>query len=90
MTYKETRKQKLKTNKTRCLKNKKKRTYKQRDYYSGDGMLTTIWGPAMWHTLHTISFNYPVKPSCDDKKNYRNLGKGKNFHKKTSSKVWSE
>ena len=71
MTYKETRKQKLKTNKTRCLKNKKKRTYKQRDYYSGDGMLTTIWGPAMWHTLHTISFNYPVKPSSKEKKNYR-------------------
>ena len=37
------------------------------DYNSGDGMLTAIWGPPMWHTLHTISFNYPVKPSKEQK-----------------------
>lgn len=41
------------------------------DYNSNDGMLTTIWGPALWHTLHTMSFNYPVKPTVDDKKHYR-------------------
>ena len=40
------------------------------DYNSGDGMLTAIWGPPMWHTLHTISFNYPVKPSKEQKDNY--------------------
>ena len=36
-------------------------------------MLTSIWGPGMWHFLHSMSFNYPVKPSDDDKINYRNF-----------------
>jgi hypothetical protein len=49
----------------------KKTPFKQEDYNSNDGMLTTIWGPGMWHYLHTISFNYPVKPSCDDKRKYQ-------------------
>ena len=40
------------------------------DYNSGDGMLTAIWGPPMWHTLHTISFNFPIKPSKEQKENY--------------------
>ena len=26
------------------------------------GMMTAIWGPTLWHSLHTISFNYPIKP----------------------------
>ena len=38
------------------------------DYNSGDGMLTSVWGPSMWHTLHTISFNYPVNPTNKQKK----------------------
>jgi hypothetical protein len=50
---------------------KNKRIFKKKDYYSGDGMLTTVWGPSMWHFLHTMSFNYPTNPSEDDKKNYR-------------------
>ena len=37
---------------------------------SGDGMLTAVWGPPMWHTLHTISFNYPIKPTKDQKEHY--------------------
>ena len=36
-------------------------------------MLTTIWGPSIWHYLHTMSFNYPVKPTAQDKKYYRNF-----------------
>jgi hypothetical protein len=52
-------------------KNKTKRIFKKKDYNSGDGMLTTIWGPSMWHYLHTMSFNYPVKPTNEDKHNYR-------------------
>jgi hypothetical protein len=40
---------------------------------SGDGMLTTVWGPSMWHYLHTMSFNYPVKPTSQDKKHYRDF-----------------
>ena len=71
MTNKQTRRRKTKTNKRRSKKDKKKRTYKRKDYYSGDGMLTTVWGPAMWHSLHTISFNYPVKPTRKEMKNYR-------------------
>ena len=50
-----------------------KRTYTTSEYNSGDGMLTAVWGPSMWHVLHTISFNYPVEPTCDDKRNYREL-----------------
>jgi hypothetical protein len=52
-------------------KNKTKRVFKKKDYVSGDGMLTAVWGPGMWHFLHTMSFNYPVNPTLEDKKNYR-------------------
>ena len=49
------------------------RIFKKKDYASGDGMLTTVWGPSMWHFLHTMSFNYPVVPTADDKKHYRDF-----------------
>lgn len=62
-----TRKEKRSKMKTR------KRTYKRNEYSSADGMLTTVWGPSMWHYLHTMSFNYPVEPSIKDKKHYRNF-----------------
>tara|TARA_R110001592_G_scaffold154481_4_gene383438 strand:+ start:1447 stop:2043 length:597 start_codon:yes stop_codon:yes gene_type:complete len=51
-------------------KSKTKKVYNNKEYSSGDGMLTTVWGPSMWHYLHTMSFNYPVKPTSNDKKNY--------------------
>ena len=54
-------------------KAKTRKVYSKKDYSSGDGMLTTVWGPSMWHFLHTMSFNYPVKPTADDKKNYSNF-----------------
>jgi hypothetical protein len=54
-------------------KTKKQRVFKKGDFYSGDGFLTTVWGPAVWHTLHTISFNYPVSPTVEQKKQYRNF-----------------
>jgi len=44
--------------------------YQAEDYSSNDGMLTTVWGPGMWHYLHTMSFNYPVDPTCADKRHY--------------------
>jgi hypothetical protein len=47
-----------------------KNPFNKNDFNSGDGMLTSVWGPSMWHSLHTISFNYPVKPISEDKKNY--------------------
>jgi hypothetical protein len=61
------------TRKNRNTHNKTKKhyVYKKSDYKSGDGMLTTVWGPAMWHYLHTMSFNYPVEPTPENKKHYR-------------------
>jgi len=47
--------------------------FQKKDYNSPDGMLTTIWGPPLWHTLHTMSFNYPIKPSKEDKSYYYNF-----------------
>jgi hypothetical protein len=52
-------------------KTKKKYVFKKSDYNSGDGMLTSVWGPPMWHYLHTMSFNYPIEPNADNKKYYR-------------------
>jgi len=40
---------------------------------SNDGMLTSIWGPPLWHSLHTISFNYPVNPTAEQKRQYRDF-----------------
>ena len=45
-------------------------TFKKEDYNSKDGMLTTVWGPSLWHSLHAISFNYPIKPTKEDKQHY--------------------
>ena len=50
-----------------------KSVYTENDYQSNDGMLTSVWGPSMWHYLHTMSFNYPVKPTCADKDRYRSF-----------------
>jgi len=36
-----------------------------------NGLITKIWGPAMWMSLHSISFGYPVLPSKEDKENYK-------------------
>jgi len=49
---------------------KRDRVYKKDDFVSSDGMLTTVWGPSIWHYLHTMSFNYPVKPSNEEKNHY--------------------
>ena len=48
----------------------KKCVFRKIDYNSGDGMLTSVWGPNLWHVLHMISFNYPINPTKEDKKNY--------------------
>ncbi len=52
-------------------KRTKKRVYNLKDYKSGDGMLTSVWGPSLWHYLHTMSFNYPIHPTVQDKKHYK-------------------
>jgi hypothetical protein len=39
-------------------------------FNSKNGMLTKIWGPPLWHFLHTVSFNYPVEPTLENKRHY--------------------
>jgi len=53
------------------IRKNQKRVFTKKDYNAGDGMLTSVWGPPMWHYLHTMSFNYPVNPTPEDKKHYR-------------------
>ena len=55
----------VKKNKTR------KKTYGKNDFKSKDGMLTSVWGPSLWHYLHTMSFNYPVNPTDVQKRYYK-------------------
>lgn len=50
--------------------NKDPSPFNDSDYNSGDGMMTSVWGPPMWHILHTMSFNYPVEPTHEQKKYY--------------------
>ena len=63
-----TRKNKIKMNKTL-----KKRVFTENDYNSGNGFSTYVWGGLLWFNLHLISFNYPVDPSEDDKKHYKDF-----------------
>ena len=60
---------------TRNIRNTRKRskTYSKNDFNSGDGMLTSVWGPSLWHYLHTMSFNYPVNPTRKEKIYYRDF-----------------
>jgi hypothetical protein len=45
--------------------------FKDKDFNSSNGMMTSVWGPLIWNTLHIISFNYPIIPTDQDKKNYK-------------------
>ena len=51
----------------------KKYIFSESDYNSGDGMMTSVWGPPLWHSLHTISFNYPIIPTEDQRIHYYNF-----------------
>ena len=33
--------------------------------------MTSVWGPCIWMFLHTLSFNYPVTPTPEQKRHYR-------------------
>jgi hypothetical protein len=50
-----------------------KSVYNNVDYSSGDGMLTSVWGPSLWHYLHVMSFNYPINPTKIQKQKYKQL-----------------
>lgn len=52
---------------------RRRKTYTRKDYNDGNGMLTKIWGPGLWHFLHVMSFNYPAHPTTKDKKSYKNF-----------------
>jgi hypothetical protein len=49
----------------------KKRVFSKKDFNSGDGFLTKVWGPIFWTALHIVSFNYPNEPTSEDKTHYR-------------------
>lgn len=55
----------------KAIKKASKKVFTNKDFTSGDGMLTAVWGPSLWHYLHTMSFNYPIHPTDADKKNYK-------------------
>lgn len=31
------------------------------------------WGPSFWKVLHTISFNFPLNPTKEEKEQYKNF-----------------
>jgi len=71
--YNMNKKTKRRTSHSRNSKTIKNKIYTESEYSSGDGFLTSVWGPAIWHFLHTISFNYPVEPTTENKKHYRDF-----------------
>lgn len=38
---------------------------------SSGGITPKIWGPHAWVFLHSMTFNYPIEPTDDEKNNYR-------------------
>ena len=60
-----------KKNVTFKVKSLKKYKFTNKDFTSGDGMLTSVWGPSLWHYLNTMSFNYPNNPTNLQKKKYK-------------------
>jgi len=47
--------------------------FTKKNYNNPNGMLTSVWGPPLWHFLHVMSFNYPVHPTLEEKQQYRNF-----------------
>lgn len=48
-----------------------KKVFTDKDYDNENGLLTQVWGAGQWHFLHSISFNYPINPTQQQKKQYR-------------------
>lgn len=59
--------------KNRSVSKGTRKMFTDNDYNSNDGMMTSIFGPATWHLLHCMSFNYPKNPSKCDKHKYMNF-----------------
>mgnify|MGYP003980819007 FL=1 len=45
--------------------------FNKKDYDNSNGIQSSIFGPPSWFVLHVTSFNYPVKPTKDDKAHYK-------------------
>jgi hypothetical protein len=43
------------------------------DDNKNNGLITKIWGPAMWESLHCIAFGYPVEPTDEQRQNYKDF-----------------
>jgi hypothetical protein len=43
------------------------------DESKSNGLITKIWGPCFWETLHCVSAGYPLEPTDTDKKNYKDF-----------------
>ena len=43
---------------------------------SNDGFNTRVWGPALWHVLHAISFGYPATPTTRTRGRYMQFIQG--------------
>lgn len=52
---------------------KKKLIFTKDHYNSDNGMQVSVWGPCIWTFLHTVSFNYKINPTKEDKEHYRNF-----------------
>lgn len=53
------------------MKTLKRSVFSKKHFRSGDGMLTTVWGPSLWHYLHLMSFNYPINPTKQNIKYFK-------------------
>lgn len=49
---------------------KNKIIFNDQDYNSSSGMVTSVWGPPLWFSLHVMSFNYPVNPTSEQSQQY--------------------
>lgn len=43
------------------------------DDNKNNGLITKIWGPSMWESIHCIAFGYPIEPTEEQKQNYKNF-----------------
>jgi hypothetical protein len=41
------------------------------DPNANNGLITKIWGPPLWTSLHAITFGYPIKPTQKQKDEYK-------------------
>lgn len=45
----------------------------QLDDNKNNGLITKIWGPAMWESIQCVAFGYPLEPTPEQKKHYKDF-----------------